>query len=119
MLIATGAFTPGKGRDLRGGFTLSMDEDGIVFETTDDFFFDGSSEPGWALFNGVPERASTREARAEAAQTNFGDLPSHVPVDGVHSAKISQDLDLDQYDTVVLWCYSFPQILGTAKIFRI
>ena len=64
VIIGRGAFTPGVGHDLRGGFTLTRQGDGVLMRTTADFFFDGSPEPGWALAVGLPIDANDPAVRA-------------------------------------------------------
>lgn len=119
MIIGRGAFTPGVGHDLRGGFTLTRQGGGVLMRTTADFFFDGSPEPGWALAVGIPIDASDSSVRAAAAATDFQRLPMNVAVSGEQTGLIPDTIDVDAYDTLFLWCYRFPFILGVGPIERI
>lgn len=119
MLIGNGTFRGLGGHDMRGTFTLTQDSNGVLFETSGDFFFDGSPAPGWALFNGIPTDSNDPTVRAAALNTHFGDLAKNQVVTGKHSAVIPASIDLDAYDTVFLWCYRFPFVLGVGPISRV
>lgn len=119
MQIAHGMFTPGQGHVLRGGFTITRQDGLIQMATTDDFFFDGSPDPGLALNVGVPVTASDPALRQRMAATRFLDLPGQiVEVRGRHAGPIPPDIDLAAFDTLVLWCFGFPFILGFGAIDR-
>lgn len=120
MLIATGKFTGAGGHALRGTFTLTQQDNGVLMKTSDDFFFDGSPKPGWALFDGIPTDSSDPKVQAVAVNTNFGNLPDGiVEVRDSQIAIIPQTLNLDAYTTIFLWCYDVPFILGYGSIERI
>lgn len=119
MLIGTGRFSPGPGHVMRGTFTLTRQTDGILMETSDDFFFDGSPEPDWALYRGVPMDPSDPDVQAAALATRFGNMPGGVvEVRGKQTGLIPASVDIDAYDTIFLWCYGFPFILGVGPIQR-
>lgn len=119
MIIGRGAFTPGTGHDLRGDFTLTRQSGGVLMRTSADFFFDGSPEPGWALVAGLPVDASDRAVQAAAVATDFQRLPMNVSVAGEQTGLIPDAIDIDAYDTLLLWCYRFPFILGVGPIERV
>jgi len=120
MIIGSGTFSPGAGHELRGTFTLTRQANGILMVTSQDFFFDGSPAPGWALARGVPTDASDPAVRAAAIQTDFQRLTDRVePVSGQQSGLISNSINIDDYDTLFLWCYQVPFILGVGLIERV
>ncbi|SEA85671.1 hypothetical protein [Rubrimonas cliftonensis] len=119
MIIGQGAFTPGNGHDLRGGFTLTRQRGGVLMRTSADFFFDGSPEPGWALTLGLPVDAGDQAVQAAATATDFQRLPMNVAVSGEQTGLIPEAIDLDAYNTLFLWCYRFPFILGVGPIERV
>ena len=119
MIIAIGSFIPGSPHVLRGGFTIREDGSDQLFETTADFFFDGSPAPGFALHSGIPTNPNDNALRANMAQTRFLDLPGNVvTVQGLHAGPIQPPVDIDAYHTVVLWCFAVPFILGYGIIKR-
>ncbi|WP_213686211.1 hypothetical protein [Roseicyclus sp.] len=120
MLIARGTFTPGQGHEMRGGFTIKNQEGRFLMETTEDFYFDGSPDPGFALNIGIPQSASDPELRQRMAATRFLNLPGQVvEVRGRHAGEIPPTLDLVAFDMLVLWCFGFPFILGFGVIERV
>lgn len=120
MLIGRGQFTPGNGHQLDGTFTLTRQANGILMLTSEDFFFDGSPAPGWAFSDGIPEDASDPQLIKTAMETDFQRLTDRVePVRGQQSGLIPKSIDIDKFDTLFLWCFQFPFILGTGPIERI
>jgi hypothetical protein len=119
MIIAQGTFIPGPPHVLRGGFTIREDGGVRLFETSPDFYFDGSPAPGFGLHTGVPTSADDTTLRANMAQTRFLDLPGKVvEVRGHHAGPIPTAVDLDAYDALVLWCFGIPFILGHGTLER-
>ncbi|MEO9530058.1 hypothetical protein [Roseibium sp.] len=118
MLIGHGTFTPGQGHELEGTFTLTQRPDGVLMKASMDFFFDGSPGPGWALSMGVPSDRDDPLTRQFAAETDFLRLARNQPIRGPHSGLIRPSIDIDAFDTLFLWCYSIPFILGVGKITR-
>lgn len=119
MLIGRGTFSPGVGHEMRGSFTLTQQANGVLMVTSTDFFFDGSPAPGWALSKGVPEDANDPDVRQAAVQTDFQRLTDRVePVSGQQSGLIPNAIDINDYDTLFLWCYQVPFILGVGPIER-
>lgn len=120
MLIGKGKFSPGAGHDLRGTFTLTRQNNGILMVTSEDFFFDGSPAPGWALSSGIPTDASDPVVQKTAVETDFQRLTDRIePVSGQQSGLIPPAIDIDSYDTLFLWCFQEPFILGVGSIERV
>jgi hypothetical protein len=120
MLIGNGTFTAGAGHDLRGSFSLTRQANGVLMTTSADFFFDGSPAPGWALSKGVPVDARDPSVQRMAIKTDFQRLTDRVePVSGQQSGLIPRALDIDDFDTLFLWCYQVPFILGIGPINRV
>lgn len=119
MLIGQGQFTPGQGHEMRGSFTLTQQANGVLMFTSEDFFFDGSPAPGWALSRGVPQDANDPTVRRTAIETDFQRLTDMIePISGQQSGLIPPSINLDEYDTLFLWCYQVPFILGVGPIER-
>ena len=119
MHIGNGTFTSGNGHQLRGTFTLTRQANGVLFRTDDDFYFGGAPAPGWALCSGVPVDASDPDLQRLAIGTDFQRLTDKIePVSGPQSGIIPRLIDIDAYDTVLLWCFQFPVILGFGRIQR-
>lgn len=118
MLIASGRFEGRGGHEMRGSFQIEEDADGMIwFATSDDFFFDGSPAPGFAV------SASGDLTAAEAAATDFLRLPAtgsgtgaQLEVHGVQRAQIPATAGIKTAKFVFLWCYIFPSILGEGEI---
>lgn len=70
MLVAQGAFAGRNSHVMQGSFTIDEDGGELWFETSEDFFFDGSPEPGFAV------SISGTLTEAEAISTDFLRLPS-------------------------------------------
>lgn len=120
MLIGRGNFVPGPPHDLRGSFTLTREDGHVRLDTSDDFFFDGSPEPGFGLHSGVPVNSGDMALRANMAATRFLNLPTGVvPATGRHSGLLRSETNLDDFDVVVLWCFAVPFILGFGRIKRL
>lgn len=116
MIIGRGTFSPGQGHILRGTFTLTRGETGILMRTSADFFFDGSPEPDWALSAGLPVNAADPAVQAAALGTRFGAMPKSQPVSGVQTGLLPSGVDFDTVDTLFLWCFQVPFILGVGPI---
>lgn len=120
MLIGKGVFTPGTGHELRGSFTLTRQASGILMITSRDFFFDGSPAPGWALSSGLPTDANDPAVQRTAVQTDFHRLTDRIePISGQQSGLIPNSIDIDPYDTLFLWCFQVPFILGVGPVERV
>ena len=119
MIRAQDRFTPGPPHTLRGSF-LIRDTGGVRrFETSADFYFDGSPAPGFAFHTGIPTQAGDPVLRANMVQTRFLDLPGNVvEIRGAQTGTIPPDFDLDTFDTLVLWCFAVPFILGYGVLER-
>ncbi|WP_372922403.1 hypothetical protein [Roseovarius sp.] len=118
MLIAKGHFEGQGGHEMRGSFRIEEDTDGkIWFTTSDDFFFDGSPAPGFAV------SASGDLTAAEAAATDFLRLSgtgsgtgAQLEVHGAQRAEIPATAGIKIAKAVFLWCYIFPSVLGVGEI---
>ncbi|MDN2480971.1 hypothetical protein [Vibrio agarivorans] len=120
MLIGNGNFIAGQGHELNGSFTLTKQTNGILMLTSDDFFFDGSPAPGWALSKGTPLDASNPDVQRTAITTDFQRLTDRIePVSGQQSGLIPNSINIDEFDTLFLWCYQVPFILGYGVINRV
>lgn len=120
MIIARGTFTPGPPHVLRGGFSIREEAGALLFEASEDFYFDGSPAPGFGFHSGIPTSANDPALRANMDRTRFLDLPGNVvEVRGQKAAQIPPAIDLDAYDTVVLWCFAVPFILGYGTLERL
>lgn len=118
-LIGTGSFAPGPPHVLRGTFTLARIDGVVALTTSDAFFFDGSPAPGFALTTG--NDFSEQQAR----RTEFGRLPGSGSLDGRtievvgrQIAFVPPSLDIGDFDTVFLWCFKVPFLLGRGIIVR-
>ena len=120
MLIGKGTFSPGVGHELRGTFTLIRQANGVLMTTSQDFYFDGSPAPGWALSAGVPIDSDDPEVQRTAIATDFQRLTDRIEeVSGQQSGLIHNAIDIDAYDTLFLWCFQVPFILGVGSIERV
>lgn len=120
MLIGSGDFVGVQGHQLDGSFTLTQQANGILMLTSEDFFFDGSPAPGWALSLGIPKDSSNPGVQRTALNTDFQRLTDRVePVMGQQSGLIPNSIDINEFDTLFLWCYQIPFILGYGPIIRV
>ncbi|MEM0900084.1 MAG: hypothetical protein AAGI92_09065 [Pseudomonadota bacterium] len=125
MIIAKGNFTPGDNHTMVGGFTITQNGSDLNFATTEDFAFDGSPKPGFALLKGDPVLAPLQVLEAAANRTDFLRLKEtprgqpRVPSEGVFTAVLQSSVNLDDYDHVYLWCFGIPFLLGHAPIERL
>lgn len=115
MIMATGSFSGRGGHVLRGDFIFQQNGTNIEFITSDDFFFDGSPEPGWALTRGN----IFTQASADAGK--IGLIPKEVIaaddiVSGRHTLIVPLQLKITDHDAVFLWCYEFPFLLGVGTL---
>lgn len=123
MIIGTGVLSGRNGYRLDGTFTLTRSDDGSVhFETSDDFFFGnetggGTPAPGFAFFVGDPTGLPNSQVGAAADQTDFlriADGP--IAVSGKQSGPVPDSINPDAFDTVFLWCFAVPFVLGVGSI---
>ncbi|MEJ6394180.1 hypothetical protein V8J82_12980 [Gymnodinialimonas sp. 2305UL16-5] len=122
MQIGTGTLE-GRGiYNVTGRFTLTQGADGrILFETDDKFRFDdgtgrGTPAPGFALFIGDPTGLPNAVVGPIAKSTDFLRLTPDVAVRGRQSGVLLPGTSLWDYDTLFLWCYRFPTVLGVGAI---
>ncbi|WP_375258715.1 hypothetical protein [Citreimonas sp.] len=118
MLIGNGTFEGRGGHVLRGTFRFDRSDGGVVrLTTSDDFFFDGSPAPGFAL------SASGDPSAAEAAATDFLRLPgsgslsgAQIEVRGAQGGIVPDSIDIRAQKVLFLWCYITPFLLGVGVI---
>ncbi|MFY0610999.1 MAG: hypothetical protein JXQ99_05695 [Hyphomicrobiaceae bacterium] len=123
MLIAQGRFEGRQTHEMRGTFTIVETSDGLLFETSDDFFFDGSPEPAFALSR-YPD--PDQGQAGEDLDTRFLDLPGtgnltdpSIEVRGKQTGIIGPASALNGKESVFLWCYLTPFLLGVGRIERV
>ncbi|MEM8979916.1 MAG: hypothetical protein AAGD04_10550 [Pseudomonadota bacterium] len=110
MTLATGAFQGRSGHTMRGTYSVRLVSGKQVFETSDDFFFDGAPEPGFAISaSGVLDHAT-------AVDTDFLRLAPSVSSEGVFTAPLPDGVDITEQTTVFLWCYLARALLGEAPV---
>jgi hypothetical protein len=119
MIVGHGTFQGRGGHTLRGRFELLRGADGVRLTIGDDFFFDGSPAPGFAL------AANSEFTQAQAIATDFHRLPgsgrlmgAQIEVSGRQEALIPARFNLDDFDTLFLWCFMTPFLLGVGPIVR-
>jgi len=119
MLIGKGTFSGRNSHALEGSFSLIQRDGSVLMETSDDFYFDGSPQPDWALFKGEPLDKDDPAVRAAALATRFGNMPGGiVEIRGRQTGIIQPGSRLAENDTIFLWCYEIPFILGVGAIER-
>lgn len=123
MIIGSGTFSGRNGYRLEGRFTLTRDASGAIqFTTSEDFFFGnatggGTPAPGFAFFNGDPTGQPDAIVGAAADQTDFLRIADEtVAVSGKQEGAVPARIDLSQVDTVFLWCFKVPFVLGVGRI---
>ena len=117
MIIGCGTFAPGRGHMLRGTFTLTRTADGILMETSRDFFFDGALEPSIGLHTAIPFSEGDPVLKRNMIATRFVNLPGgDMPALGRYAGFLPGDTDFDVFNTLVLWCHETPFILGIGPI---
>lgn len=116
MQIGHGDFTPGPPHIMRGSFTLTRQEGRIWMATSANFFFDGSPEPAFALHKGLPTDKDDPVLRGNMEATRFLDLPRNEPAEGRFDGPLRPETNIDDFNTIVLWCFQIPFILGYGPI---
>ncbi len=125
MIIGTGTLSGRNGYQLDGTFTLTQDAAGnVTFETSDDFFFGnsaggGTPAPGFAFYVGDPTGLPASIVGAVANDTDFLRIAEDpVSVSGKQEGPVPASINVSDYDTVFLWCFRFPVLLGIGNIER-
>ena len=123
MIIGSGAFDGRNGYLLQGTFTFTRQgANSVLFETSDDFFFGtedgrGTPAPGFALFRGDPTGLSTAVVSPIALATDFLRISDQaIAVSGRQSERIGSAVSVSDFDTLFLWCFRFPMVLGVGAI---
>ncbi|MEO1110362.1 MAG: hypothetical protein AAFX90_20820 [Pseudomonadota bacterium] len=113
MIITQGTFEGRGGHVLRGSFVIERRGAEYWLVTSDDFYFDGSPQPAFAL------SSSLTPTEAEAHTTRFLDLPgsgslsgSQIEVAGRQEGLIAPGFDPSSTRAVFLWCFLTPFFLG-------
>ncbi|MBO6790059.1 MAG: hypothetical protein JJ894_05920 [Dinoroseobacter sp.] len=121
MVIIKGTLSGRNRYRTEGNFTFSQQSNGnILFETSDDFFFGnaqggGTPAPGFALCNGNVDALTKEELERIARQTDFFRIAnSPVSVSGKQMQLLPRGLDLIAFDTLFLWCFEVPFLLGVS-----
>ena len=117
MIVGKGTLKPGFNHELIGTFKLVQRKHGIILITSENFLFDGSPAPGWALHTKIPLSANDPDVVDSAMSTDFQRIASKVePVTGQQLAVIPPSIDLSKFNTLFLWFYEVPFILGIGQI---
>lgn len=117
MILAHGRFEGRGGHILRGSFVLRAVDGETHFETSEDFYFDGSPVPGFAWSQ------AGRFDEQQALTHGFLRLPGsgslsgqQIEVTGRQHTKIAPGFEPQAFDAVFLWCFGVPFLLGVAKL---
>lgn len=107
MIIARGKFNEEPTYKATGVFTLERLANGdIQFTTAPDFsFINGTPEPAFALFKGTPNRANQDDLKI-LDDTRFLDVEKTQAFPAALSARLNNPVNIDDFDTVVLWCFA-------------
>lgn len=123
MIIATGKLSGRNQYILEGTFSFQTQADGsVLFLTSEDFFFgdkdgNGTPAPGFALHKGSVDALSRDALEVIARETRFLSIADQaISVSGQQSAILDDGFDLGAFDTVFLWCFAFPVLLGVGDI---
>jgi len=123
MIIGTGVFDGRNNYILSGTFHIERKSNSeFLFGTSDDFYFEnsrntGTPAPGFALFRGDPTGMPIGIVAPIAEATDFLRIAdSPVEVRGKQSAIINNQIDVEEFDTVFLWCFKYPMVLGVGTI---
>jgi len=123
MIIGTGNFSGRNGYRLEGSFTLTRQPSGTIFlETSEDFFFGnntggGTPAPGFAFFAGDPTGLPDETVGEVALNTDFLRIADQkVSVSGKQSGEVPDTINLEDFDTLFLWCFEVPFVLGVGSI---
>lgn len=117
MLVAQGTFEGRGPHEMSGRFTIEEIDGAHWFSTSEDFYFDGSPEPGFAV------SASGNSTGVEAAATDFLRLPGkgdpsppQIEVRGLYRARVPDHVEITNASNVFLWCFQFPSLLGFGRL---
>jgi len=117
MIVGKGVFDGRGGHLMRGSFSIEQSASGLLFMTSDNFYFDGSPAPGFAF------SASGDPTQEEATSTDFLRLPGtgalsgeQLEVIGRQSGPVPGSIDVSAQKLVFLWCYRVPFLLGIGEI---
>ncbi len=101
--IGHGKLSGSSGHTLAGNFEIRAADGGSLLIVDEAFSFDGAPAPWWGF---------GRSGRL-AEGTLFAALKAKT---GSQRFAIPSTLDLNQYDTLILWCRDFAILLGTGQI---
>lgn len=108
MIIATGQFNEEPTYKATGVFTLKrLDNGDIQFETEPNFsFINGTPEPAFALFKGVPDASKPGDVQI-LDDTRFLEVEKSQSFPAQLRGILKNPVNIDDFDTVVLWCFAF------------
>lgn len=117
MPSAEGDFEGRGGHILRGSFSLTTLSGGLLLETSSDFLFDGSAQPGWALCRKIPETSHDPDVVQAARDHAIGRLAPRTTfpypeITGRHIRLQGKTPDLRRFAALFLWCYDRNVLLG-------
>lgn len=117
MIIGSGQFEGRGGHEMSGSFTIEKIDGKVWMITSEDFYFDGSPSPGFAI-----SRSGSPSA-TEAEATDFLRLPGtgkatgdQIEVTGIYRGEIPSMIDIEVAKTLFLWCFEYPFLLGVGQI---
>lgn len=117
LIVASGLFEGRGGHTLKGNFVIEKRESDYWLVTSEDFLFDGSPEPGFALSDSLSpnegEAIATRFHNLRGSGSLFG---TQIEVSGVKEGKIGPDFDLAKTKAIFLWCFLTPFLLGVGPL---
>ncbi len=117
MIIANGRFEGRGGHALRGSFVIEKRGSDHWFATSDDFYFDGSPEPGFALSPSlIPTQAEAEATRFLTLPASGSLSPPQIEVRGVQEGPIGPGFDPATAQSVFLWCFLTPFLLGVGHL---
>ncbi len=95
---------------MTGGFIIQESDGQQVFETSEDFFFDGAPDPAFAL---SPSGAMDT---VTATASKFLPLLADVSNSGKLSADLPDGFEIRHQSHVFLWCFTFAFLLGVGPV---
>lgn len=116
MIIASGEFVGRSGHTLTGKFEVRRQDSRLELATSDDFFFDGSPEPAWSLSATIPTSTAVVSQENIVSRVRFGDLARGPSVTGPQRAQLPDDIELIGFQSIILWCFRFPTLLGVGQL---
>ena len=117
MIVAKGNFEGRGGHELSGDFVIESRGTDYWLVTSENFYFDGSPEPGFAVAASLSPTASEAEATRFLNLRGSGSLSGpQIEVTGKQEGRIGSDFDIEKTRAVFLWCYLTPFLLGIGPL---